>query len=48
MIQEIINLKERENRSFRDFAILYRTNAQSRAFEEALMRVRIPYKVVGA
>jgi DNA helicase-2/ATP-dependent DNA helicase PcrA len=48
VIQEIINLKERENRSFRDFAILYRTNAQSRAFEEALMRVRIPYKVVGA
>lgn len=48
VIQEIISLKERENRSFRDFAILYRTNAQSRAFEEALMRVRIPYKVVGA
>lgn len=29
------------------FAILYRTNAQSRAFEEILVRLQIPYKVVG-
>jgi DNA helicase-2/ATP-dependent DNA helicase PcrA len=29
------------------FAILYRTNAQSRAFEESLVRLQIPYKVVG-
>lgn len=29
------------------FAILYRTNAQSRAFEEALVRWQVPYKVVG-
>lgn len=48
VIQEIIKLKERENRSFKDFAILYRTNAQSRPFEEALMKVKVPYKVVGA
>jgi DNA helicase II / ATP-dependent DNA helicase PcrA len=32
---------------YRDFAILYRTNAQSRIFEEALMRRNIPYKVYG-
>ena len=30
-----------------DFAVLYRTNAQSRALEEAFMRMNIPYKVVG-
>ncbi|HEX5581253.1 MAG TPA: UvrD-helicase domain-containing protein, partial [Gemmatimonadaceae bacterium] len=32
----------------RDFAILYRTNAQSRALEEALRRQAIPYRLVGA
>lgn len=30
-----------------DFAILYRTNAQSRAFEEALRRLNVPYKIYG-
>lgn len=33
--------------SFGDMAILYRTNAQSRGFEEILMREGIPYRVVG-
>jgi DNA helicase-2/ATP-dependent DNA helicase PcrA len=34
--------------ALRDFAVLYRTNAQSRAFEEALRRRAIPYRLVGA
>ncbi|MCS7272855.1 MAG: UvrD-helicase domain-containing protein [Fimbriimonadales bacterium] len=35
-------------RRFSDFAVLYRTNAQSRAFEERFMRERIPHQLVGA
>ncbi|WP_345079385.1 ATP-dependent helicase [Nemorincola caseinilytica] len=31
----------------KDFAVLYRTNAQSRSFEESLRRMNIPYKLVG-
>ena len=31
-----------------DFAVMYRTNAQSRAVEEAFVRARLPYKLVGA
>jgi DNA helicase II / ATP-dependent DNA helicase PcrA len=34
-------------RRYDEFAILYRTNAQSRIFEEMLLRRRIPYKLVG-
>ena len=37
----------KEGRKYRDFAILYRTNAQSRTFEEALSRRGIPYRVLG-
>ena len=33
---------------FSDFAILYRTNAQSRVFEEKLVQESIPYRIVGA
>src|SRR5690606_39251338 len=32
---------------YRDFAILYRTNAQSRAMEEALRKINVPYKIYG-
>lgn len=34
-------------RKYRDFAILYRTNAQSRALEETFIRYGIPYRIVG-
>lgn len=33
--------------SYNDFAILYRTNAQSRIFEDAFNRASIPYKIIG-
>lgn len=34
-------------RRYSDFAVLYRTNAQSRSLEEAFLRYSIPYKVIG-
>lgn len=34
-------------RRYRDFAVLYRTNAQSRSIEETFVRYNIPYKIVG-
>lgn len=44
--QEIDRLKT-SSRKYSDFAVLYRTNAQSRTFEEALSRRNIPYRVLG-
>ncbi|OPH28764.1 DNA helicase PcrA, partial [Enterococcus faecium] len=35
------------HRNYGDFAILYRTNAQSRVMEETLLKANIPYKMVG-
>ncbi|MGL4109477.1 DNA helicase PcrA [Clostridium sp. LP20] len=43
----IADIKSKENRKNEDFAILYRTNAQSRIFEETLRRRGIGYKIVG-
>ncbi|MGP4071826.1 DNA helicase PcrA [Piscibacillus sp. B03] len=43
-IQEIIDEGKRD---YRDFAILYRTNAQSRAMEDVLMKSNIPYQIIG-
>lgn len=43
----IRDLKVRHAFGFRDFAILYRTNSQSRAIEDALRRGGIPYRVIG-
>ena len=42
-----INRLKGPGRKYSDFAILYRTNAQSRTFEEALSRRDIPYRVLG-
>ncbi len=43
-IERLVNL---DKRKYTDFAIFYRTHAQSRVFEEILMRYGIPYKIVG-
>lgn len=40
-------MAEISKRPFSDFAILYRTNAQSYAFEKAFIAAKIPYKIVG-
>jgi DNA helicase-2/ATP-dependent DNA helicase PcrA len=40
-------LKKYETPDYRDFVILYRTNAQSRVLEEVFLRYGIPYKIVG-
>lgn len=45
--EEITSLQEKEKKSFNDFAILYRTNAQSRIIEEILLKENIPYRMVG-
>jgi DNA helicase-2/ATP-dependent DNA helicase PcrA len=44
---EIARLSEERGYDFRDIAVFYRTNAQSRSFEEAFSRLGIPYKIVG-
>ena len=44
---EIRRLMRRENCQYNDFAILYRTNAQSRAFEDEMLKQGIPYRVYG-
>ncbi len=41
------DVHKKESRSWGDFDVMYRTNAQSRAIEESLMRSGIPYKVIG-
>lgn len=43
---QIQSLRRKENRLYSDFAVLYRTNAQSRPIEEAMMKEGIPYKIV--
>ena len=45
--QSIYEDKMNLHLSYDDFAILYRTNAQSRAMEEALRKLNIKYKIVG-
>lgn len=48
ILQEIASLARSEHRTPQDFAVLYRTNAQSRLLEEMFLRYNVPYKLVGA
>jgi len=43
----IFEAAQKENLTWSNFAILYRTNAQSRSFEEALRRLNIKYRIIG-
>ena len=47
VVRQIARLRDLEKSKPGDTAIFYRTNAQSRVFEEVFMRIGIPYKVVG-
>jgi DNA helicase-2/ATP-dependent DNA helicase PcrA len=48
VVDEIRLRQSKEKRELRDFAILYRTNSQSRAIEDGLRKNSIPYRIVGA
>lgn len=45
--ETIYRLRQEEGRSYRDFAICYRTHAQSRALEDVLIKFNMPYKIFG-
>lgn len=47
VVNKIIELRRREQLKYSDYAILYRTNAQSRVFEEAMRKRSIPYRIYG-
>jgi len=46
-IKSMINVDENKKIGYKDMAVLYRTNAQSRALEEVFMRYGIPYRIIG-
>ena len=47
VVEELRQLADGGRHAYRDCAVMYRTNAQSRALEEALIRFGIPYRLVG-
>ena len=47
IVKEINDHIQKQGKNYGDFAILYRTNAQSRVVEEMLLKSSIPYKMVG-
>ncbi len=47
IIRRVKTATDLKARQFKDFAVLYRTNAQSRAIEETFIRYGIPYRIVG-
>lgn len=47
IVQKVRSAVDAQLRDFGDFAVLYRTNAQSRAIEEVMVHYGIPYRIVG-
>lgn len=47
VVSEIVRQHDKRNCGYNYFAILYRTNAQSRIFEEKLIMHNVPYKIIG-
>lgn len=47
IVEEIQTLRRESELTFKDFSILYRTNAQSRSLEDVLRRIGIPYQIIG-
>ena len=45
--QDIKRIRRQDHCSWSDFAILYRTNSQSRSFEEQMRKDNIPYRIYG-
>ena len=47
IVDEIDRIARKSGFGYKDFAVLYRTNAQSRAIEEMLIREGVPYRLIG-
>jgi DNA helicase II / ATP-dependent DNA helicase PcrA len=47
VVRKILDTRRKFKLDYKDFAIMYRTNAQSRALEDACVREGIPYRLVG-
>jgi DNA helicase-2/ATP-dependent DNA helicase PcrA len=47
VVNTVMKLRSSENSEYGDFAVLYRTNAQSRIFEEEMRKYSIPYRIYG-
>jgi len=47
IVSEIQKISDKDGLLFNDFVVLYRTNAQSRAIEEAFLEAAMPYRVIG-
>jgi DNA helicase-2/ATP-dependent DNA helicase PcrA len=47
VVEEIADLQDKMKLQLTEVAVLYRTNAQSRALEEAFMKAGVPYKIIG-
>ena len=47
IVEQIDDLCKKENKTYKDFAVLFRTNAQARVLEEVFMRSGTPYRLIG-